>query len=177
MHSEYPSQYEKNVVLADGEQIFLRPIKPTDDDLMLEMFGAFSMETIHLRFFSYMKEMPKSMLEKFTHIDYDKQMAIVAIAKENDRDIIVGVGRYNVLPDHPDEAEFAIVVEDAYQKRGIGAEVLRYLLRIAKLEGVHVIVGYILYDNSHMRALLRKSGLEVSSKNWEDGIMRVEIPL
>jgi len=177
MHSEYPGQYEKSVVLADGEQIFLRPIKPTDDDLMIELFNSFSKETIHLRFFSYLKYMPKDQLERFTHIDYEKQVAIVALPKEDDKGKIVAVGRYNVLPGDPDEAEFAIVVQDDYQGRGIGAEILRHLVHIARLQGVRVIVGYILYDNSHMRALLRKSGLEVSRKNWDDGIMRVDIPV
>ena len=177
MHSEYPGQYEKTIVLADGEQIFLRPIKPTDDDLMLELFNSFSKETIHLRFFSFMKSIPQDQLEKFTHIDYEKQMAIVALVDEGSEERIIAVGRYNVLPSDPDEAEFAIVVQDDYQGRGIGAEILRHLVHIARLQGVRVIVGYILYDNSHMRALLRKSGLEVSRKNWDDGIMRVDIPI
>jgi len=121
--------------------------------------------------------MPKDQLERFTHIDYEKQVAIVALPKEDDKGKIVAVGRYNVLPGDPDEAEFAIVVQDDYQGRGIGAEILRHLVHIARLQGVRVIVGYILYDNSHMRAFLRKSGLEVSRKNWDDGIMRVDIPV
>ncbi len=172
-----PDQYKKAVALKDGTPVILRPIKPTDDELMLELFNSLSEETIHLRFFSFMKSMPKDWLEKFTHIDYEKQMAIVALADEGGKERIVAVGRYNVLPSGPDEAEFAIVVQDAYQKRGIGTEVIQHLVLLARLQGVRTIVGYIMHDNYRMFALLRKSGLNISEKYWEDGIMRVEIPI
>ena len=170
-------QYKKAVDLKDGKQVILRPIKPTDDELMLELFDSLSEETIRLRFFSFMKYMPKDQLEKFTHIDYEKQMAIVALVDEGGEERIVAVGRYNVLPSDPDKAEFAIVVQDSYQKRGIGMEVLQHLVHVARLQGVRVIVGYIMYHNSHVFALLRRSGLSISKKNWEDGVMQVDIPI
>lgn len=172
-----PDKYRKAVDLKDGTQVILRPIKPTDDERMLELFNSFSEETIRLRFFSFMKYMSKDQVEKFTHIDYEKQMAIVALVDEGGKKRIVAVGRYNVLPSDPDEAEFAIVVQDDYQKRGIGTEVLQHLVHVARLQGVRVIVGYIMYHNSHVFALLRRSGLSISKKNWEDGVMQVDIPI
>jgi acetyltransferase len=170
-------QFRKAVELEDGTQVILRPIKPTDDELMLELFDSFSEETIHLRFFSFMKNMPKDRLEKFTHIDYEKQMAIVALVDEGDRERIVAVGRYSVLPSYPYEAEFAVVVQDSYQRRGIGTEVLQHLVHIARHKGVRVVVADVMQENYRIFALLRKSGLSISKKNWEDGIMRVEIPI
>ena len=177
MHSEYPEQYKKAVVLADGTPIFLRPIKPTDDALMVELFNSLSRETIHLRFFSTLKYMPKEQLEKFTHIDYDKQMAIVALVKENGRERMVAVGRYTLLEEERDAAEFAIVVQDSHQGRGIGTEVLHHLAHVAKLQDVRVIVGYIMNENTRMFAVLRRSGLKMSKKNWDRGITRVDIPI
>lgn len=177
MHSEYPEKYNKTVVLADGTEIFLRPIKPTDDELMVELFNSFSKETVYFRFFSTLKYMPKEQLEKMTHIDYEKQMAIVALVREGERERMVAVGRYTLEKENPDEAEFAIVVQDAYQRRGIGTEVLRHLAHVAKLQGVRVIVGYIMNENVRMFGVLRKSGLIMTKKNWDRGITRVDIPI
>ncbi|UCD59058.1 MAG: GNAT family N-acetyltransferase [Candidatus Hydrogenedentota bacterium] len=177
MHSEYPEQYMKTVSLADGKQIFLRPIKPTDDNMMVELFNSLSKETIHLRFFSTLKYMPKEQLQKFTHIDYEKQMAIVALVNVGNRERIVAVGRYTLEEKEPDAAEFAIVVQDSYQGRGIGTEVLRHLAHVAKLQDVRVIVGYIMNENSRMFAVLKRSGLKMSKKNWDRGITRVDIPI
>jgi len=177
VHSEYPEQYKKTFCLTDGTEVFLRPIKPTDDELMVELFISLSKETIHLRFFSTLKYMPKEQLEKFTHIDYEKQMAIVALVKEDGRERLVAVGRYNLLEDEPEGAEFAIVVQDDYQGRGIGTEVLRHLAHVAKLQNVRVIVGYIMNENDRMFSVLKRSGLKMSSKNWDRGITRVDIPI
>jgi acetyltransferase len=177
VHSEYPEQYKKSFCLVDGTEISLRPIKPTDDELMIELFKSLSKETIHLRFFSTLKYMPKEQLEKYTHIDYEKQMAIVALVRENRRERMVAVGRYNLLEEEPDVAEFAIVVQDACQGRGIGTEVLRHLAHVAKLQNVRVIVGYIMSENTRMFAVLKRSGLKMSIKNWDRGITRVDIPI
>ncbi len=174
---EYPEQYNKRIALADGTEVFLRPIKPTDDNLMIDLFNSFSKETIYFRFFSTLKYMPKDQLEKMTHIDYEKQMAIVALVQENDTERMVAVGRYTIEADNPDEAEFAIVVQDSYQKRGIGTEVLRHLAHVAKLQGVRVIIGYIMNENLRMFGVLRKSGLKMTKQNWDRGVTRVDIPI
>jgi acetyltransferase len=177
MHSAYPEQYRKTVTLTDGTDVFFRPIKPTDNALMVELFNSLSKETIHLRFFSTLKYMPKEQLEKFTHIDYAKQMAIVALLNEDGRERMVAVGRYTMDDKEPDAAEFAIVVQDAHQGRGIGTEVLRHLAHVAKLQGVRVIIGYIMNENSRMFAVLERSGLIMTRKNWDRGVTRVDIPI
>jgi len=177
MHSGYPEQYNKTIPIADGTEIVLRPIKPSDDNLMVELFNSFSKETIYFRFFSTLKYMPKEQLEKMTHIDYEKQMAIVALSREDGKERMIAVGRYTLEADNPDEAEFAIVVQDSYQKRGIGTEVLRHLAHVAKLQGVRVIIGYIMNENYRMFGVLRKSGLIMTKRNWDRGITRVDIPI
>jgi acetyltransferase len=175
--SEYPEQYRKNTTLADGTEVFFRPIKPEDDCLLLELFNSLSKETIHLRFFSGLKYMPKEQLEKMTHIDYAKQMAIVALVNEHGRERMVAVGRYNLDKDNPDEAEFAIVVQDDYQGRGIGTEALRQLAHVARLQGVRVITGYIMNENARMFSVLKRSGLKMTRKLWDRGVTRVDIPI
>ncbi len=177
MQSDYPEQYQKTARLADGIEILLRPIKPTDDKLIVELFHSLSKKTIHLKFFSSLKYMPKEQVEKITRIDYDKQMAIVAVMKENGGDRLIAVGRYTLIDEEPGAAEFAIVVQDAYQGRGIGTEVLYHLAHAAKLQGVHVIVGYIMNENSRMFAVLKRSGLKIIRKHWDRGVTRVDIPV
>ena len=175
--SEYPEEYQKLYLLADGTKIFLRPIKAADDELLLELFNSLTPETVHLRFFSTLKYMPKEVLEKLTHLDYDKQMAIVALIDEDGRDRMVGVGRYTLLDDEPGAAEFAIVVQDSHQGRGIGSAILYHLAHVAKLQNVHTIVGYIMNENRKMFGALKKSGLTMSQKFWDRGITRVDIPI
>lgn len=175
--SEYPEEYQKLYLLSDGTKIFLRPIKKTDERLLLGLFDALSPQTRALRFFSTLKYMPKEQLEKLTHIDYDRQMAIVALMEEHDRDRMVGVGRYNLVDDEPGAAEFAIVVEDAMQGRGIGSAILYHLAHVANLQNVQTIVGYIMNENQKMFGALKKSGLKMTKKFWDRGVTRVDIPI
>ena len=175
--SHYPEEYQKLHLLADGTKIFLRPIKATDDNLLLELFQSLTPETIHLRFFSTLKYMPKEVLEQFTHVDYNKQMAIVALIDEDGRERMVGVGRYNLMNDEPGAAEFAIVVQDSMQGHGIGSAVLYHLAHVAKLQNVHTIVGYIMNENHKMFGALKKSGLVMRKKFWDRGVTRVDIPI
>ena len=177
MQSDYPEQYQKTSRLSDGTKIFLRPIKPTDDDMMIELFNSLSRDTVFLKFFSSMKTLTKEQLEKITHIDYKKEMAIVALVLENGAERTVAVGRYARVDDEPGYAEFAIVVQDSYQGHGIGTEVLWSLAHVAKLEGVKVIVGYIMSENSRMFSVLKRSGLKMKKKFWDRGVTRVDIPI
>ncbi len=177
MPPDYPAQYQKTVRLADGTDVFLRPIKPTDDDMILGLFNSLSKETVHMKFFSSLKYMPREQVEKVTHIDYEKQMAIVAVMKENGGDRMIAVGRYTLIDDEPGAAEFAIVVQDGLQGRGIGTEVLYHLAHVARLQNVRVIVGYIMDENARMFSVLKRSGLKMTKKHWDRGVTRVDIPI
>jgi len=177
MQREYPEQYQKIIRLDNGTGIFLRPIKPEDEVLIVDLFNSLSKETVHLKFFSGLKYMPPKQLEKLTHIDYDKQMAIVALIGKGEAGRIVAVGRYTLIDDEPGAAEFAIVVQDAQQARGIGTEVLYHLAHVAKLQDVQVIVGYIMNENSRMFSVLKRSGLKMTKKHWDRGVTRVDIPV
>ena len=177
MQFDYPEQYQKTSILSDGAEIFLRPIKPTDDDMMIELFNSLSTNTVFLKFFSSLKTLTKEQLEKITHIDYKKEMAIVALVREGGAERTVAVGRYTLVDDEPGNAEFAIVVQDSHHGNGIGTEVLWHLAHVAKLEGVNVIVGYIMSENARMFSVLKRSGLKMKKKFWDRGITRVDIPI
>ena len=174
--SSYPSQYEMETVTRGGMEIFLRPIKPEDAPLLVEFFHALSPTSVYYRFFSPLPELPLSMLTRFTQIDYDRDIVVVAIKQTSGGERILGVVRLMSDPDVT-SAEFAITVGDAWQKEGIGTALLEHAIHIAKERGVQFIWGIVLPENKGMLALARSHGFIakklVGSKDYE---VRIDLP-
>jgi acetyltransferase len=163
----YPNQYETVLDLQEEGPIQIRPIRPEDAPLLKAFFASLSSKSIYFRFFSPLKELPYGMLARFTQIDYDREIAMVAI-QENQAgdDEMLGVGRI-ISGIDPTQAEFAILVGDRWHGRGIGAALLRICLQIARIQGVHHIWGVVMSDNTQMLALGRKLGFKMSRANGE----------
>jgi acetyltransferase len=159
--SPYPEKYETHGVATDGLKIFIRPIKPEDAPQLVELFDSLSPTSVYYRFFSPMKSLPHSMLARFTQIDYDREIAMVALDEGGDRERILGVARVIGDPDGK-RGEFAIVVGDPWQGRGVGEKLLRHSLGIAKEHGLELLRGYVLAENKKMLNLARKFGFQVS---------------
>ncbi len=166
--ARYPEEFETKVRLQDGTMVLIRPIKPTDEPAMRELFYSFSRDTVFYRYFSYIKAMPHEKLSKFVNIDYEKEMALVAVIRENGDEHIVGSTRYYVDPSSG-LAEFAIEVQDEYQNRGIGTALFNHLIRVARMKGVRGFVGYVLDSNTRAYRLVTKAGFPLETK-WEDGV-------
>ncbi len=166
--ARYPEEFETKVRLADGTQILIRPIKPTDEPEMRELFYSFSRDTIFYRYFSYIKAMPHEKLTKFVNIDYEKEMALVAVIRRNGEEHIVGSSRYYVDP-ATGLAEFAIEVQDEYQNKGIGTALFNHLIRVARIKGVKGFIGYVLDSNTRAYRLVTKTPFPLETK-WEDGV-------
>ncbi len=158
--SPYPNQYEGHAAARTGEPLFIRPIRPEDAPLFLDLFHALSPQSVYFRFFSAMKSLRHEMLAKFTQIDYDREMALVALLEDGDGEQMVGVARI-ILEPGGREAEFAVLVRDAWQGRGVGAELLQRCLDIAKEWGLKKVNGIVLPENKNMLALGRKLGFAV----------------
>lgn len=152
----YPMKYIKQIKLKDGTEVTLRPIKPEDEDMWLKMFKSFSEETIRFRFFRIIKETPHAVRTRYCNIDYDREIGIVAVVKENDKKWILGVARLIVDPMKKDECEFALVVTDEWQRQGLGSRFLDYLIEIAKDKKLTKITGVVLKDNYPMITLCRE---------------------
>ncbi len=133
----------------DNHNVKFRPIRPTDEDMMRELFYTFSAKTIYRRFFSVLKSMPHSRLKEFVNIDYVTVMAIVGIAQVDEHEMIVAVGRY-VLDKATNSAEVAFVVKDDWQGQGMGAFMFKQLLEIARKRGIVNFTADVLADNSPM---------------------------
>jgi acetyltransferase len=159
--SPYPEQYESREVTRGGVSAFVRPIRPEDATLLVELFNTLSRTSIYYRFFGAMKALPHSMLVRFTQVDYDREIDLVAIEGDGGcEERMLGVARVIADPDGT-RAEFAVLVGDPWQGKGIGARLLEKCLRIAKERGIETVWGVVLRENRGMLALARKLGFSV----------------
>ena len=136
--------------------MLLRPIRPEDEPLEHELFTSLSEESIRTRFFSSVRDMSHEWLILFCNIDYDRDMAIVAEIKENGKRKIIGVGR--LARRDSQSSEFAILVHDRYQGKGLGYKLVGRLIDIGRDMGLEEIVGEALTENDKMLKLARKLG-------------------
>ena len=128
--------------------------------MFVDLFGNMSNRSVYLRFFRHIKQLTPDMLAKFTQIDYDREIALVAIDESHKNEQLLGVARVIGDPDGK-TGEFAVVVGDPWHGQGIGAELLQRCLDIAKTMGFETIVGVVLRENSGMLAMGEKLGFEM----------------
>jgi acetyltransferase len=174
--SPYPEQYESRELTPSGLPIMIRPIKPEDAPLLVELFDTLSPTSIYYRFFGPLKALPHSMLVLFTQVDYDREIDLIALEQAEDgKERMVATARVMSDPDGK-RAEFAILVGDPWQGKGVGAILLERCLAIAKERGLETVWGMVLQENTGMQALARKLGFEVS-RSGEPGELELTIDL
>ena len=158
--SPYPAELESHEKTDEGLPIFVRPIKPEDAPLFEELFNTLSETSIYHRFFNPIKSLSRKMLARFTQLDYDRQIAMVAIDdREDETEKMLGVARIIADPDGK-TAEFAVLIGDPWQGQGIGAVLLQRCLDLARERGIRTIWGTVLTENRGMLALGKKLGFE-----------------
>ncbi len=159
--SPYPNEHENKVFREGFGELLIRPIRPEDAPLLLSLYESLSPRSIYMRFFTPLRSFQNSMLVRFTQIDYDREIALVAIQEISGEEKMLGVAR--VIRDiKQSHAEFAVIVSDACQGKGIGAELLSQCLSIAKGRGIESVMGVVLAENTQMLALGRKLGFKIS---------------
>jgi RimJ/RimL family protein N-acetyltransferase len=160
--------------LRDGGRVHVRAIR-ADDTKRLSMFHRkLSPESIIFRFFHYVPELSPKEAERFTHVDYDNRMALVATAGEGDDEEILGVVRYDSIG--PETAEVAFVVEDHWQGHGIATSLLHRLAAYARDHGFTTFVALTMGNNSRMIEVLRNSGFPCTS-HIESGDVEVHLDI
>jgi GNAT superfamily N-acetyltransferase len=163
----YPSKLETSVTFNDTE-VFFRPIKPTDEPLIQDLFYSLSQDSIYHRFFASIGGMPHARAQRFTTIDYDKEMAIVGVIEKKEQQEIIAVGRY-VLEPKTMLAEIALLVRDDFQSNGIGTWLQNHMIRIAKSRGVAGFTARVLPDNIRVFHLAHKAGYNVETTREDRG--------
>ncbi len=161
IHTEvhaYPEQEETKVELADGTQVTIRPIKPTDEVLLQDFFYSHSEESIYRRYFRSVHSMPHSQAQALVNVDYKNNMAFVASIGEIGFEKIIGVARYGVDKSDPEMVEVAYIVHEDYQKKGLGTMLQQKLEQYAENMGFKGVVGYLFQDNMGMLKTFAKRG-------------------
>ena len=157
----YPAEDESHLV-SNREPGCLSVLSARGRAPFQSFFKALSPGTIYYRFFSYVKELSPRMLARFTQIDYDREIALVALNDDPEAEQMLGVARIIGDPDGK-EGEFAVVVDDLWHGVGIGSNLLEKCLTIAKKRGFQRIYGFVLGENQGMLALGKKLGFQVKA--------------
>ena len=165
----YPSRYEREWPMKGGDLYTIRPIRPDDADMLQAFTRGLSEESRYFRFASAMHELPARMLARYTLIDYDREMALVAVHTDRvlgedgefvETEKIIGVSRYITNPDQT-TCEFSLVVSDDYKGQGLGSRLMLSIEDFARDKGLAHIEGLVLANNPNMLRLMRGLGYEV----------------
>lgn len=160
---EYPEHLEIHRTLPSGIQLFLRPIKFTDEPLLKDFLYSLSEESMYRRFILKRTDIPHEQLQQYVVIDYTKEMAILGIMEHEEYEEIVGVGRYYV-DETIHTAEVAFAVRDDYQRKGIGTMLLSYITYLAKRQGLLGFTAEVLANNQPMLHTFEKAGFTIEKR-------------
>ncbi len=173
----YPVHLIQEWQMNDGKVVTIRPIRPEDADMEQEFVKNMSDESRYYRFMDTLRELTQTMLVRFTQIDYDREMALVATLPAGDgKEEQMGVARYVVNPDG-ESVEFALAVGDGWQKCGVGRKLMTALIECARMKGYRAVVGDVLSTNSKMFRLMTSLGFTIHPHPDDTAVKRVVKPL
>ncbi|MFZ5836211.1 MAG: GNAT family N-acetyltransferase [Pseudomonadota bacterium] len=170
--SPYPAHLARTLTTKSGTHYDLRPIRPEDEPALIAMVAALDPEDARLRFLSHMRHMPHQLAARLTQIDYDREMAFVAL----DATGIGGVVRLAADPDG-EKAEFAVLVRSTLKGTGLGFALMQEIINYARLRGIGELTGDILTENRAMRAMAHEFGFVTLPDGREPGQVRVSLAL
>jgi acyl-CoA hydrolase/GNAT superfamily N-acetyltransferase len=170
---EYPEELETHRTTRTGLEIFLRPVKISDEPLLKDFFYSLSNQSLYRRFMSPRQDMPHDRLQEYVIIDYTKGMAILAVIEENKTEIVAGLGQY-WIDESTHIAEVAFAVRDDYQDKGIGGVLLSYLTYLAKRQGLLGFIADVLAENRSMLNLFERQGFGME-RHAESGSYRLKM--
>jgi len=172
----YPSHLTQTWIVPDGTVVTIRPIKPEDAELEIEFVRGLSPETKYYRFMNTMRELPPAMVARLTQIDYDREMAFLATLEVDGKEKEIGVCRYAVNPDG-ESCEFAVVVADDWQHRGLARKLMGVLIETARSRGIAYMNGVFLSSNERMLKFVQKLGFVLSNDPEDNTVKLGVLPL
>jgi acetyltransferase len=167
----YPSHLLTRYQQSDGGTMTIRPIRPEDADIEQEFVQGLSTEAKYFRFMNTIRELTQSQLTRLTQIDYDREMAFVALFEKDGVEQEVGVARYATNPDG-ESCEFAIVVSDLWQGKGLARRLMSVLIDAARASGLKYMNGDFLSENTRMIKFVTSLGFVISQHPEDSGLKR-----
>ncbi|MGQ9685136.1 MAG: bifunctional acetate--CoA ligase family protein/GNAT family N-acetyltransferase [Thiobacillaceae bacterium] len=168
----YPAHLVNHWQLPNGADVVIRPIRPEDAEMTQTFVRGLSEETKYFRFMDAVRELPPQILVRLTQIDYDREMALLAVTEQDGREVELGVARYATNPDRS-SCEFAVVVDDRWQRQGIGHKLMDVLMDVARAKGIRYMEGEVLKSNRNMLKLCMGLGFRIEPHPEDDAIKRV----
>ena len=153
--------WDQRIVLPDGQTVLVRPIRPEDELLYAKFFEVESADDVRLRFFGAVKIRDLAFFSRFTHIDYEKAMAFIALDEKSGE--MLGVARLHDDIIDDDAAEFAIIIRSDLKSHGLGWALMHMIIEYAKAKKLRVIKGQVMHENEGMLGMCRELGFEITS--------------
>jgi acetyltransferase len=170
----YPKEWERQATLPDGAAVFVRPVRPEDERLYGPFLAAVSREDLRLRFFAPVKDFSHTFIARFTQIDYARAMAFLAIDEATGE--MLGVVRLHADAAY-ERGEYAVLVRSDLKTHGLGWLLMQTIIEYARAEGIRMIEGQVLRENTTMLKMCRELGFEITSDPEEAGVQVVRLKL
>ncbi len=174
--AQYPHHLLRHRVLYDGTPVVIRPIRPEDSGMEQEFTRHLSDDSRYFRFMGSLRELSDKKLKSFTEIDYERQMAFVAIVEREGQEMEIGSARY-AATETPGTCEFAIVVDDAWQGTGVAGLLMISLEDAARERGFGMMEGIVLAGNYKMLKFARQLGFRSRRVAGEADILHIALAL
>lgn len=172
----YPRDLVQHTDLSDGTRITMRPIRPEDALMERDFVNGLSQQSRYFRFMYSMPEITPELLSRFTQIDYDREMALIAVTDADGEERQVGVARYYTMPDQV-SCEFAIVIADEWQNRGVARRLMRALVEAARSRRFTKMIGTVLVENRRMLDFVKTLGFKTETSSEDPQLMEVTLEL
>lgn len=170
----YPKEWEQTLTVKGGREIFVRPVRPEDEDMFKMFFEQISPEDLRLRFFAPVREFSHRFLARLTQLDYARAMAFTALDPEDGS--LLGVVRLHSDPDHQ-TGEYAVMVRSDLKGYGLGWALMKLIIRYAKADGIETIKGEVLKENTSMISMCQALGFKITTSMDDPGISNVTLPV
>jgi RimJ/RimL family protein N-acetyltransferase len=168
------AEYAATERLRNGASLQIRALRPSDRDEMLAALGRASKETLYRRFFAPKRSFSEREIEFFLNVDFKNHVALAAVLREGEREIIVGGARYIVA--QPGRAEIAFAIDDPHQKLGIATHLITHLIGIARAAGLEAFIAEVLPENVPMLKVFERCGLAMTTRRGR-GVVHVTLAL
>jgi acyl-CoA hydrolase/GNAT superfamily N-acetyltransferase len=170
---EYPEELETYRTTETGLEVFLRPVKISDEPLLKDFFYSLSARSLSRRFMSMRKDIPHQLLQEFAIINFTREMVILAVLSDQQKEELIGIGQY-AIDAVAHSAEVALVIQDEYQHQGLGTELLKYLTYLAKKQGLLGFTAEVLLENRPMLHLFEHMGFDIT-RRMSEGVYQLKM--